>query len=53
MVTFPLGERTPVGANFGGLSHRDLGALPVAGVAAVLLVLAAVVAAWRLGPRRA
>ncbi|MFC0071534.1 hypothetical protein ACFFQW_47615 [Umezawaea endophytica] len=52
-VTFKVGQATPVGAVLGGLAHRDLGALPVAAVAAVLLVAVDAVAGWRLGPRRA
>ncbi|MFD9739797.1 hypothetical protein [Umezawaea sp. NPDC059074] len=52
-LTFKFGGGTPVGAMLGGLAHRDLAGLPVAGGAAVLLVVVAAGAVWRLGPRGA
>lgn len=52
-VTFKVGQATPVGAVLGGLARQDLGVLPVAAVAAVLLVVVSALVAWRLGPRRA
>jgi hypothetical protein len=52
-LTFKAGQVTPVGAVLGGLAHQDLGVLPVAAGAAVLLVVASALVAWRLGPRRA
>lgn len=52
-VTFKAGQATPVGVVLGGLAQQDLGGLPVAAGAAVLLVVVSALAAWRLGPRRA